>query len=171
MISHHSNVSLCINFATTGNVFCINNIYLSANLSIEVTIAEVNCGHMAKLSSSLASCNRTLKSYCSRTCWRWKWEALHCMFHTAMTVNIMVFRLLDQEPFKFWHMRIDTRVRSMCLHHLHVGVLPVSMHDIYLMMNTQYSGSDLKYKACFNGPYLHACTNFLVKQPENLCMV
>jgi len=58
-------------------------------------------------------------------------------------------------------MRTDERVRSMCLHHLYVGILPVSMHDIDLMMSTQYSGSDFKYKACFNRPYLHACTNFL----------
>jgi len=52
----------------------------------------------------------------------------------------------------------DERVRSMCLHHLHVGVLPVSTHDIDLMMNTQYSGLDFAY---FNRPYLHACANFL----------
>jgi len=38
----------------------------------------------------------------------------------------------------------------MYLHHLHVGVLPVSTHNIDLMMNTQYSGLDFKYKACFN---------------------
>ena len=64
----------------------------------------------------------------------------------------------DQDPLKFWHMRTDKRVRGMCLHHLHVGVLPVSTHDIDLMMNTQYSGLDFKYKACFNRPY---CANFL----------
>ena len=56
-------------------------------------------------------------------------------------------------------MRTDERVLSMCLHRLHVGILPVSTHDIDLMMNTQYSGSDFKYKACFNRPYLHACAN------------
>jgi len=58
-------------------------------------------------------------------------------------------------------MRTDERVRGMCLHHLHVVVLPVSTHDIDLMMNTQYSDSDVEYKACFNRPYLHACANFL----------
>ena len=62
---------------------------------------------------------------------------------------------------KFWGMRTDERVRSMCLHHLHVGVLPVSTHDIDLVMNTQYSGLDFKYKVCFNRLYLHACANFL----------
>jgi len=41
LISHHSNVSLCINFATTGIVFCTNNIYLSANLSTEVPTADI----------------------------------------------------------------------------------------------------------------------------------
>ena len=67
---------------------------------------------------------------------------------------------------KFWRMRTDERVRSVCL----VGVLPISTHDIDLMMNAQYSGLDFKHKACFNRPYLHACTNFLnVKQTENLC--
>jgi len=35
---------------------------------------------------------------------------------------------------KFWCMHIDKRVRSLCLHHSHVGVLPVSMHDIDLMV-------------------------------------
>jgi len=58
-------------------------------------------------------------------------------------------------------MRTDERVRSMCLHHLCVGDLPVSTHIIDLMMNAQYSGLDFKYKACFNRPYLHACANFL----------
>ena len=38
----------------------------------------------------------------------------------------------------------------MFLHHLHVVVPPVSMHNIDLMMNRQYSGLDFKYKACFN---------------------
>jgi len=55
----------------------------------------------------------------------------------------------------------------MHLHCLHIGVLPVSMHAIDLMMNTQYSGLDFNYKTCFHRPYLHACAN-LVKQPENL---
>ena len=72
------------------------------------------------------------------------------------------FRLLDQDPFKIMALRTDERVRSMCLHHLHVGILPVSTHNIDLMMNTQYSGLDFKYKACFNRPYLHACASFLL---------
>jgi len=64
---------------------------------------------------------------------------------------------------KFWHMHTDAGVcsTSMCLHHLHLGVLPIGTHDINLMMSTQYSGLDFKYKACFNRPYLHTCTNFL----------
>jgi len=59
------------------------------------------------------------------------------------------------------------------VHYVHAGVLPVSTHDIDLILNTQYSGSDFKYKACFNRPYLQRMRQFLelilVKQPENFC--
>ena len=59
---------------------------------------------------------------------------------------------------KFWRMCTDERMHSMYLHHLHVGVLPVGTHDIDLMMNTQYSGLDFKYKklVSIGHTYTHA---------------
>jgi len=74
---------------------------------------------------------------------------------TTTTRNLQRFSgCLTRIHLEFWRMRTDERVHSMCLHHLHVGVLPIDTHDIDLMMNTQYSGLDFKYKACFNRPYL-----------------
>ena len=55
---------------------------------------------------------------------------------------------------KFWCMRTDECAQ-------YVPSPFTSTHDIDLMMHTKYSGSDFKYKACFNRPYLHACANFL----------
>jgi len=73
-------------------------------------------------------------------------------------------------------MRTDERVRSMCLHHLRVGVLPASTHDFDLMMNTQYPGLDFKFKPAILTPGAHMGSLvtrmrqfLLVKQPENLC--
>jgi len=68
--------------------------------------------------------------------------------HSRILVVLYEFSgYLTRIHLKFWRMRTDKRVRGMCLHHLHVGVLPVSTHDIDLMMNTHYSGLDFKYKA------------------------
>jgi len=74
---------------------------------------------------------------------------------------------------RFWRMCTDERVRSLCLHHLHVGFLPVSTHDINLTMNTQYSRLDLSTKLVSVGHtrMRQLLERILVKQPENLCTI
>ena len=66
------------------------------------------------------------------------------------------FGCLTKINFKFWCMRTDDGVRSVCLHHLHIDILPVNTHAIDLIPSL-----DFKYKACFHRSHLHTCANSL----------
>jgi len=68
----------------------------------------------------------------------------------------------------------DERVCSLCLHHLHVGFLPISTHYINLMMKTQYTlawTSSTKLVSVGHTRMRQLLERILVNQPENLCTV